>query len=137
MASANLELVRSIYPAWERGDYSSTEWAHPEIEWVFRDGPTPGSWRGLAGLAEAWREFLTAWDDFRIEVEECRELDSERVLVLHQWSARGKKSGLELGQIRSKAASLIHVRGGKVTRFVNYWNREGMSAEPGLTPEDG
>ena len=120
MASANLELVRSIYPAWERGDYSSAGWAHPEIEWVFCDGPTPGSWTGLAGLAQAWRGFLNAWDDFRIEVEECRELDSERVLVLHQWSARGKQSGLELGQIRSKAASLIHIRGGKVTRFVNY-----------------
>jgi ketosteroid isomerase-like protein len=137
VASANLDLVRSIYPAWERGDYSSSEWAHPEIEWVFRDGPTPGSWTGLAGMAEAWREFLGAWEDFRIEVEECRELDSERVLLLHQWSARGKQSGLELGQIRSKAASLIHVRGGKVTRFVNYWNREGMSAELGFAPEAG
>ena len=29
MASANL---RSLFTAWERGDYSSVEWAHPEIE---------------------------------------------------------------------------------------------------------
>src|SRR3989442_1376277 len=123
MASANLDLVRSIHAAWERGDYSSAEWAHPEIEFVIADGPSPGHWTGLAGLVEGTREWLSAWRDFQIEVDEFRELDHERILVLTRFSGRGKTSGLELGKMRAKGASIFYIRDGKVTRRVTYLDR--------------
>jgi hypothetical protein len=104
MGSANVELVRSILAATERGDYSSTKWAHPEIEFVVVDGPTPGSWKGVAGMAEGIRSFLSTWENYRVEAEEFRELDDERVLVLIRRSGRGKTSGLELDQLRTKGA---------------------------------
>jgi hypothetical protein len=63
--SANLDLVRSIYAAWERGGSSLVEWAQPEIEFVIADGPTPGSWSGRAAMTDAWRDFLRAWEEFR------------------------------------------------------------------------
>src|SRR5438046_2340406 len=74
--------------------------AHPEIEYVHADGPAPGSWIGLAGMAEAWRGFLSAWEGLRIEVDEYRDLNDGRVLVLTHPGGRGKSSGLELEQMR-------------------------------------
>jgi ketosteroid isomerase-like protein len=135
MPSANLDLVRSIYADWERGDFSSVEWAHPEIEFVIADGPSPGSWTGLAGVAEGTRDFLSAWEEVRFEADEYRELDGERVLVLIHRSGRGKASGLEIE--RRSGASLFHVRGGKVTRLVLYLDRDRALADLGLTPDTG
>jgi ketosteroid isomerase-like protein len=136
MAATNLDLVRSICASWEHGDFSSAEWAHPEIEFVIVDLPdVSGCWSGVAGMAEAYYGFLSAWDDVRSEADEYRELDRERVLVLAHYSGRGKASGLELGQMRTKVAALFHVRGGKVTRLVLYWDRERGLADLGLPPE--
>jgi ketosteroid isomerase-like protein len=137
MISANVELVRSIHAAWERGDFSSADWADPEIEYVHADGPEPGSWNGLTGMAHGFREYLTPWEAFRVEAGEYRELDAERVLVLFTFCARGKSSGLEASQIRTEGAQLFHVREGKVTRLVQYLDRDGAFDDLGLAPETG
>src|SRR5436190_24162091 len=96
--SENLDLVRSIYETVGRGDYGSAEWADPEIEYVHADGPEPGSVTGREGLAGAMRNLFGAFEDVRAEAEDYRELDAERVLVLTTASARGKTSGLPVGQ---------------------------------------
>jgi ketosteroid isomerase-like protein len=132
---ANLDLVRSIYAAWEDGDYSSVEWAHPEIEYGIADGPDPGSWTGLAEAGQGFRHLLSAWEDARFEAEAYRELGGERVLVLYHRSGRGKRSGLELEQIRTQGASLFHIRDGRVTRLIIYWDADRALADLGLAPE--
>jgi ketosteroid isomerase-like protein len=136
MPSANLELVRSIRTAWDRGDFASVDWAHQEIEYVIADGPVQGSWTGLAGMAEGWRDFLGAWENWRAEATEYREVDGERVLVLVNLSGRSKTSGLEVGQISgARGANLFHVRSSKVTRFVLYLDRDHALADLGLGPD--
>src|ERR1700736_2536201 len=107
--SENLDLVRSIYAAWERGDFSSVDWADPEIEFVIPDLTPPGRWKGIAGMAGAWRDVLRAWKDFRAAAEGCGELDGERVLVLDVRSGRGKTSGMEIGDVGAEGAGLFHV----------------------------
>ena len=75
MASTNLEVARSMYSAWESGDYSSIDCAHPEIEFVIADGPQPARWTGVAGMAEGWTGFLDAWEKWRTWADEYLELD--------------------------------------------------------------
>jgi ketosteroid isomerase-like protein len=131
----NLDLARSIFAAWERGDFTTADWAHPEIEYVFADGPSPGTWKGLAGMAEAWSSFLKAWEQFHPEVEEFRELDDKRIVALLSFRGRGKTSGLDLGQMRAKGAGLMQIENAKVTRMVFYLNRDRAFAELGLPSE--
>jgi hypothetical protein len=38
------------------------------------DGPSPGTRRGLAEMAEVWRDWLSAWEDMNVEAQEYREL---------------------------------------------------------------
>jgi hypothetical protein len=135
MASANVELVRSIYAAQERVDWRSAEWADPEIEYVIADGPEPGSYKGLDAMAAAWQDRTSQWADARIEPEEYRELDHERVLVLARWAGRGKTSGVDLGQIRGLGATLFDIRDGKVMRLVAYLDRDSAFADLGLAPD--
>jgi SnoaL-like domain len=135
VSSANLDLVRSLYGGWKRGNYSSVEWAHPEIEFVIADGPTPGSWKGVAGMIEGFRGVLSAWEDWRAEPEEYRELAGGRVLVLIHLSGRGKTSGVEVGQLRANGANLFQISGGKVTRLVIYFDSERALADLDLSSE--
>jgi ketosteroid isomerase-like protein len=137
MASPNLNFVRAIRAAMERGDFSSTEWADPEIEWIFADGPNPGRWTGLGALTESTRDFLSAWEGFHAVADHYRELDDERVLVLTNYRGRAKRSGLELAKMGAKGAVLYHVRNGKVTRLTFYFDREHAFAELGLSSEGG
>jgi ketosteroid isomerase-like protein len=127
--SKSLDIVRSIYADWERGDFSSAAWADAEIEFVSVGGPDPGTWTGVAAMAETNREFLGTWRDWRIQAQEFRELDDGRVLALTRRAGRGKTSGLELGE---PSANLFCVRGGKVARLVFYWERARALADLGL-----
>jgi ketosteroid isomerase-like protein len=131
MSQKNVEIVRSIYAAWNRGDFSSVEWADPEIEYVIVDGPEPGSWSGRAAMAETMRSILNTWENARIEADEYIELEDERVLVLNHLSGRGKTSGLDVGRMKRNGAAILQIRDGRVTRYVSYNDRDRARADLG------
>jgi hypothetical protein len=95
VTSANLELVKAICEARERGEYESADWADPAIEYVFMDGPNPAVWKGREELARGTRDFLAASTGFHLEIRGYRELDDERVLLLMRFGGTGKGSGVD------------------------------------------
>lgn len=135
MASENLDLVRSIYADWGRGDFSSADWAHPEIEFAFADGPEPGRWTGLEQMSGRYGEWLKGWKDFCAEPERYFVIDDKRILVFVVNSGRGRTSGLALEQ--RSVANLFEIQAGEVTRLVIYWDRDHALADLGLDPGAG
>ena len=132
MSQANVELVRSIYADWERGDFSSAEWADTGIELVIPEGTDRGNLKGLGAMAQAWRDFLSAWERYRIEADEYREIDGDRVLVLMRHGGQGKTSGLKVEKLKTEGANVFDVRDGKVTRLALYWDRGAALVDLGL-----
>ena len=132
--SENLDLVRSIYAAWEQGDFfsGSGEWVDPNIEYVIADGPDMGAWSGMDGLIEGAKVILRAWGIGERKQRSSASSDSERVLVLAHFRGRGRTSGLPIDQVSATGANLFHVRNGRVTRLVLYWDRGRAFADLGL-----
>jgi ketosteroid isomerase-like protein len=131
--SENLDLVRSIFAAWERGDFSGDEWVDPEIEYVIADGPQPGTWRGRTEMAEGFRDFLGGLQDFRLEAVEYREVDADRVLTITRNTGHGKTSGLDFGDLSGNGgAAVFHVCNGEVVRVAFYFDSDRAFADLGL-----
>ncbi len=130
--SQKLDIVKAIYAAWEKGDWSSTDWADPEIEFEMVGGLIEGSWTGVAEMGKAWGAMVSAWDDLTADPEEFREIDDERVLVFLHNSGRGRESGIELENITVRAANVFTVRDGKVSKLVLYWDRDRAIEDLGI-----
>ena len=131
--SSNLDLVKSIFAAWERGDFSSANWADPDIEYEMIGGVAEGRWAGVRQMGKAWGEMLSAWENLRAVPEMFRELDDGRVLVFLRNTGRGRGSGIEINEISTRAANVFTIRAGKVTHLTLYWDRDEVISELGLT----
>jgi ketosteroid isomerase-like protein len=131
VSKENLDLVRSVFAEWERGEFSTRpEWADPGMEFQIPDGPEPSTRTGIDAIPGV-EAFLALWEHLRFEADEYRELDDGSVLVMSRMTGRGKASGVDVDQLR---ASLFRVSNGKVTRLVLYWDRDRALADLGLAP---
>ena len=97
MSRENVETVRRMYDAFARRDYeTSLTCLDPEIEFSQpAEEPGGGTYHGHEGVIRAFASWTGAWDDYRVEVEELRDLD-DHVLARTRHRGRGKGSGVEV-----------------------------------------
>ena len=126
MSQENVEIVRQLYEAFDRGD-AEVALTYFDAAVVMDashrvDGRIGHGQRELISILAEW---LGAWDDWREEIEEVRDL-GDRVLVTSTQRARGKGSGIEW---ENRFAMLYELQSGKITRWTIYDDlREALEA---------
>jgi ketosteroid isomerase-like protein len=126
--SDNVEVVKAIFRGWERGDFSSVDWADEEIEFSI-PGPDRHVHRGVESMGRAWAEWLGAFDEFSVTGEEFHD-GGDKVVVGQIFRGKGKVSGIPIDEI--PGAAVFTLRGGKVTRFEGHTTLEAALASAGI-----
>ena len=127
MSRHNVELVRTAYDAWNRGDIDATlALCHPDFEWQ-TSGVFPGLdaiYRGHAGFRKYERDFRGTFESLSIVVEELRDR-GDQVAMMGSFEGRGR-DGVT---VRRSVANVITLRDGLAVRIVSYGDwREALAA---------
>jgi len=128
MSEANVEIVKKIFSDWARGDFSSVDWAHPEIEFTI-PGPDSHVHRGVDAMGRAWAEWMHAFDKLRVIGEEFHDA-GDKVVVKQLFRGTGKSSGIPIDA--TPGAAVVTIRDGKVIRFEGHTTLEAALASAGL-----
>ena len=132
MSKENVEIVRRMYDAWERGDYESAlAYFHPDVEWSEPpDNPGARTWHGHEGVQRAVATWMGAWEDYRHERRELIDCGGDRVLMAGWQTGRGKGSGVEISE---ENFSVYRVREGRIVKQQMFRHRADALEAAGLS----
>jgi ketosteroid isomerase-like protein len=130
----NLELVRSIYERWEQGDWSSVEWADPEIEYSSPGGVDEGLRHGLEEMGRQWADWLGQFEEFSVTAIDYLE-SGDQVVVLNRFGGRGRTSGVPMEEM--PGAARFRIRDGKVVELAIYVDPDRALRDAGIERQVG
>jgi ketosteroid isomerase-like protein len=117
MSQENVEIIRRMYEAFYRGDFDGAlAYFDPEVEVDASMRVDEGIGHGRDAVYAMVARWVGAWDEWREEIEEIRDLGSQ-VLVISKQRGRAKGSGIE---VATHYAVLYEIRGDKITRMTLY-----------------
>jgi ketosteroid isomerase-like protein len=90
---------------------------HPEIQTFAQIGEI---YRGRDGAVEFLREWLSPWEDYSIEIDDCFEV-GDRVVAFINQRGRGRGSALEVDQ---HPAFVVRLRGRQMIECRFFTNRD-------------
>jgi ketosteroid isomerase-like protein len=132
MSEENVELIRSVTEAWQRGDQESTlEHVAEDVEWdathvsdVIPD--IAGIYHGHEGVRTYWRRWLSAWRDLQFEIQDLMDAGDDVVMLVHNQRQWGRHSGIQFEVPPYAAVYTVH--DGVITR-VRWFMDQGEALE--------
>ena len=113
------DIVRRTFERWNRGDRElRTEDMDPEAEVISQLANQV--FRGYDGIRRWIADVLDSFDEWGMEIGDCRETDGGRLLVIGRAHLRGRESGVELDV---PCAWLFDFRAGRMFRMEIFLNR--------------
>src|SRR3954447_7021170 len=105
------------------------EYVHPQATFETTVRPDGKVWAGRAGVGQAMAEWAESWTDWRLEVEDYRDVGDGRVVVLWRESGRARGSDLLMSQ---HGAAVFTIQDGMVIAVVVNLDAQGTLDDLGL-----
>jgi uncharacterized protein len=116
MSEENVDVVRRAWEASQRHDNEAALALYDptvEIDTTERGELDAGAYRGLEGVQDFFRNWLSSFGDFRSEVEEWIDAGDQVIAMVHSYG-RGRRSGVPVDMLE---AHLWTVLNGKLKRL--------------------
>jgi ketosteroid isomerase-like protein len=115
-AQDNIELVKSAFDAWNRGDVDGfVDHAAEDLAWHEVSGRPEAHGTehlGRESIRRSLKSLFDAWESYRLEAERIEEVD-DRILAVVREVARGRTSGVK---VEGRWGYLITVEDGQIVR---------------------
>ena len=119
MSQENVEVVQTIYTAFEAGDaVAALERIDPDVVWDLTNHSWPGEdqYIGHEGIVQVLSEFVGSFEDYKVTPERFIDAGDKVVVIQHEVAMhRGSDAGIDRRQ-----ASVYTMRDGKAVRIDHY-----------------
>ena len=134
MSQENVEIVRSAFEAFNRGDLDAwlDEYWTDDIDYRAAEGAPDdhGPINGKDDLRAFAQDWPDTFDDFKVEPLELIDAGDDIVVAVLRISGRAKLSGVEADMTYAELSTL---RDGKIARGRQYFTRAEALAAAGLS----
>jgi ketosteroid isomerase-like protein len=123
MSQKNVELIRHVFEAWERGDLKRLEAQLQDAlapDFEMRPLYFDRVYKGVDGMLALWADSPRLWKDYSLKLIDVIDLE-DHVLVLQHLTARGIASGVPIEQ---HIAVLVTFEGAQAVRAASFPSKE-------------
>ncbi len=131
MSQENVEQARRGWEAIQRGDFAELgEMVTPDVVIVQPpEVPDSKTYEGRDAAIEAWQDWPTEWEEFRLDLIEIIDVSDDVVISVTRQRGRGLHSGIEMD---FQVFFVAHLRDGLTARMEMFFGREQALQAAGL-----